>query len=109
MVRVVRSFYVLEVFEEFDFIFEDVFFFFRQAAMNEVFKSLVDGAEALPVGVLVDGGLDDAKLHHFHGSGNGVEGDNQGAFFFRQLHDGTAGAVDAGGQNADGIDFRMGG
>ena len=101
--------WILEVFKEFYFIFEDEFLFFRQPSVYQVFKGFVDGAESLPVWMLVDGGLDDAELHHFHGGGNGVEGDNQGPFLFRQLHDGTAGAVDAGGQNADGIDFRMGG
>jgi len=74
-------------------------------AVYQVLEGLVYGGEALAVGVLVDGGLDKACLQHFYRGGHGVEGDDEGTFFFGKLHDGPAGAVDTGGQDADGVDF----
>ena len=61
-----RSGIFSQVFHEFYFIFQDTFFLFRQAAVYQVFKGFVHGTEALAVGVLVDGGFDDAELAFGH-------------------------------------------
>ena len=82
------------IFLDADFVAHDIGFAVGHDAIYQVIEHYLHGPAALLMGMLIDGGLDKALMHHLDGARDGIKGDD-GNIMAATGFQGAGGAVAA--------------